>query len=134
MLGRGWSRIDEDVQGEWGYYGVLDEFLNAPDVSKAAAAGWGGDRYAVYQGPASGDVCLVLVSEWDTTADAREFAAAYAKRSALRYSIQQGTIGPRPWHTGEGDIVIDQRGARVVIIEGIPAAADSAALVAKLWQ
>ena len=50
LLGRGWSRIDEDVQGEWGYYSTLDEFLKAPDVSAAAAAGWGGDRYAVFEG------------------------------------------------------------------------------------
>jgi hypothetical protein len=123
LLGRGWSKIDEDVQGEWGYYSVLDEFLKAPDVSKAAAAGWGGDRFAVYQGPSSGDVCLVQLSTWDTPADAREFADAYVRRSALRY----GT--PR-----QGDLVIDQRGARVAIIEGIPAAANSAALLARLWE
>jgi hypothetical protein len=134
LLGRGWSQIDDDVQGEWGYYSVLDEFLKAPDVSRTAAAGWGGDRYVVYQGPASTDVCLVLLSAWDTPADAREFADAYARRSALRYGIQQGAIGPRPWHTNEGDLVIDRRGARVLIVEGIPAAANSAALLAKLWQ
>lgn len=134
LLGRGWSRIDEDVQGEWGYYSTLDEFLKTPDVSAAAAAGWGGDRYAVYEGPSSGDVCLVLLSTWDTPADAREFADAYARRSALRYGVQQAPVGPRPWHTSEGDIAIDQRGSRVAIIEGIPAAADAAAVMARLWQ
>jgi len=134
LLGRGWSRLDEDVQGEWGYYSILDEFLKAPDVSTAAAAGWGGDRYAVYEGPASGDVCVVLLSTWDTPADAREFADAYARRSALRYGIPQAPIGPDAWHTKDGDIAIDQRGSRVAIIEGIPARANAAALMARLWQ
>jgi hypothetical protein len=134
LLGRDWSRIDEDVQGEWGYFSMLDEFLKAPEVSNAAAAGWGGDRYAVYEGPSSGDVCMVLVSVWDTPADAREFAGAYAVRTARRYGIPPRVIGPQPWHTSEGDVMIDQRGARVVIIEGMPATANRAALLARLWE
>jgi hypothetical protein len=134
LLGRGWARIDEDVQGEWGYYSLLDEFLKAPETSQAAAAGWGGDRYAVYQGPAPGDVCLVQVSAWDTPADAREFADAYARRSGLRYGVTPGPNGPQPWRTAEGGVAIDLRGNRVVIVEGIPAAANGAALVARLWQ
>jgi hypothetical protein len=132
-LGRGWSRIDEDVQGEWGYYSTLDEFLKADDVSKAAAAGWGGDRYVVYQGPNPTDVCVVQVSAWDTPEDAREFADAYARRSALRYGIARPPIGPQPSRTGEGDIVIDQRSNRVVILEGVPASTDIAALMKTLW-
>jgi hypothetical protein len=76
----------------------------------------------------------VLLSTWDTPADAREFADAYARRSALRYGIPQAPIGPTPWHTREGDLAIDQRGSRVAIIEGIPARADAAALMAMLWR
>jgi hypothetical protein len=94
LLGRGWSKLDEDVQGEWGYYSMLDEFLKAPETSRAAAAGWGGDRYAVYEGPSATDACLVQMSVWDTPADAREFAQAYSARSALRYGIPLG--GRRP--------------------------------------
>ena len=134
LLGRGWSKLDEDVQGEWGYYSMLDEFLKAPETSRAAAAGWGGDRYAVYEGPSATDACLVQMSAWDTPADAREFAQAYSARSALRYGIPQAAAGPAPQRTSEGGLIIDQRGNRVVLIEGIPAAANAAALVARLWQ
>src|SRR5688572_3843740 len=46
-LGQGWRRIDYDVNGEWGYYLVLDQLLNNVTESKRAAAGWGGDRFAI---------------------------------------------------------------------------------------
>ncbi|HEX7529795.1 MAG TPA: hypothetical protein VF333_01530, partial [Pyrinomonadaceae bacterium] len=38
-----WRRLDYDVQGEWGFYLLLDEFLKSPVESRRAAAGWGGD-------------------------------------------------------------------------------------------
>ncbi len=46
-----WRRIDSDVEGEWGFYLLLDQFLKSPSESHRAAAGWGGDRYEVYEGP-----------------------------------------------------------------------------------
>src|SRR5258708_9071584 len=48
ILGPNWKRIDSDVNGEWGYYLILDEFLNDPIESKRASAGWAGDRFAIY--------------------------------------------------------------------------------------
>jgi hypothetical protein len=50
-LGRGWKMADNDVEGEWGYYLILDQILASPGVSKNASAGWGGDRYALFTGP-----------------------------------------------------------------------------------
>ena len=40
-----------------------------------AAAGWGGDRVALLEGP-DGKVAVVLDTAWDTTADADQFATA----------------------------------------------------------
>jgi hypothetical protein len=50
----GWRRIDSDVNGEWGYYLLLDQFLKSPAESRQAAAGWAGDRYDVYEGAEPG--------------------------------------------------------------------------------
>src|SRR6185369_6064486 len=50
-LGLGWKMIDSDVNGEFGLYLILDQFLNAAEESKEAAAGWAGDRCVVYEGP-----------------------------------------------------------------------------------
>ncbi|HYE15868.1 MAG TPA: hypothetical protein VD968_15605, partial [Pyrinomonadaceae bacterium] len=41
-LGKGWKLADHDVNGEWGYFLLVDEFLKAREVSQKASAGWGG--------------------------------------------------------------------------------------------
>ena len=50
QLGPNWKKIDSDVNGEWGCYLVLDQFLNDPEESKRAAEGWAGDRFVIYEG------------------------------------------------------------------------------------
>jgi hypothetical protein len=133
-----WHRIDSDVNGEWSYYLILDQFLNAPAESKRAAAGWAGDRYALYEGP-GGQVFLAQVAAWDTENDAREFFAAYVKRTELRYPdakpIESSSGNEnRGWATSEGGVVIELHGLRVVILEGVPEGIDTNALLSSLWQ
>lgn len=131
-----WHRIDSDVNGEWGYYLLLDQFLNSPAESRRAAAGWAGDRYDVYEGANAGQVMIAHVSAWDTEADAREFFDAYVKRTKLRYPNVKGVDQPNSedqtrnskpqtqnfcsWQTNEGQVVLELRGLRVTIIEGLP--------------
>lgn len=134
----GWHRIDSDVNGEWGYYLILDQFLNAPAESKRAAAGWAGDRYALYEGP-TGQVFLAQVAAWDTENDAREFFDAYVKRTELRYPgakpLESSSASEqRAWDTSEGGLVIELRGLRIVILEGVPEGVDGNALTRALWQ
>jgi hypothetical protein len=154
-----WRRIESDVNGEWGYYLVLDQFLNAPADSKRAAAGWAGDRYALYEGP-NGQVFLAQVAVWDTENDAREFFDAYVKRTKLRYPgaellVTTGAQTPNAapetdnskletrnsrleivasstWMTREGRVIIELRGQRVVILEGIPEGLEAGALLKAL--
>ena len=120
-----WKRLDSDVQGEWGFYLILDQFLKSPADSRRAAAGWGGDRYAVYEGP-KGEVLIASLSTWDTENDAREFFDAYVKRTELRYAgatLLSPTTQAEPrrsWQTSEGKVTIDLRGSRVLILEGTP--------------
>src|SRR5436190_4289791 len=85
----GWKRIAADVNGEWGFYLILDQFLNSPADSRRAAAGWGGDRTAVYENE-KGEVLYVSLSAWDSEADAQEFFDAYVKRTDLRYAPAAG--------------------------------------------
>ena len=123
-----WRRIDSDVNGEWGYYLLLDQFLNTPAESRRAAAGWAGDRYDVYEGANPGQVMIAHVSAWDTEADAREFFDAYVKRTQRRYpnaNFLSDTRNPTPdafkiSQTSEGQVVMELRGLRVTIIEGLP--------------
>ena len=141
-LGSGWKKIDTDVNGEWSFYLILDQFLNAPSESKRAAAGWAGDCYTFYEGPNAEDRLLVQLSAWDTEADAREFFEAYAKRTSLRYpdasEASENAASPQPeslsWRTKEGAVVVELRGNRVLVVEGIPEKADKSTLVKALWD
>ncbi len=144
-----WRRLDYDVQGEWGFYLLLDEFLKSPAESRRAAAGWGGDRFAVYEGP-KGEVLIASLSTWDTENDAREFFDAYVKRTQLRYpgverldSVDPATRNSKvetrnseafSFRTSEGLAVIELRGSRVLILEGIPDRIDPNALLKSLRQ
>ena len=140
LLGRGWRVTDHDVNGEWGYYLILDEFLKSKSDSLKAASGWGGDHYVLYEGPRPGDVLLAQYTQWDTEADAAEFFNAYVRRTSARYSTAgasqlaaETTPTRAAWATSEGGVVIERSGLRVTIVEGLPKSA-SPALLAKLIQ
>ncbi|HZB44806.1 MAG TPA: hypothetical protein VE360_06165 [Pyrinomonadaceae bacterium] len=136
VLGRGWQVADHDVNGEWGYFLVLDEFLKAREASQTAAAGWQGDRFALYLGPAGGDVLLTHQTAWDTEQDAAEFFEAYAKRTSARYKVEpsadEATPNRRLWATGEGSVLMELNGKGVLIVEGAPDAAKAEAVVMAL--
>jgi hypothetical protein len=70
-LGDGWTEIDRDVMGEFGFLVYLEEAVSEVEAAEAAA-GWGGDVYAFLEGPA-GERILVILSAWDTEEDAQEF-------------------------------------------------------------
>jgi hypothetical protein len=85
-LGAGWELVDEDIMGEFYLRQYLAQQLPASAVGRAAA-GWGGDRYAVYHNAAAGALVMALRLVWDTPADALEFAAAYADYPAALLGV-----------------------------------------------
>ena len=135
VLGRTWKRIDSDVNGEWGCYLVLDEFLKNAAESKQASAGWGGDRFALYE-TRSGATFVAQLTAWDTLLDAREFFDAYAKRTSKRYpGASETKSGARMvWETAAGQVVMELRGSRVAILEGVPAKMNANKLLRMIWQ
>jgi hypothetical protein len=119
-----WKRLASDVNGEWGFYLILDQFLKSAVESRRAAAGWGGDRTSVYENQ-KGDVLYISLSTWDTENDAREFFDAYVKRTKIRYpeaapltDSQRGGPGSQTFQTPEGVTAIELRGSRVLIVDG----------------
>jgi hypothetical protein len=143
-LGSGWKRIDTDVNGEWSYYLILDEYLKSPQESKRAAAGWGGDRYSVYEGAKPGSVVITQLSAWDTPNDAMEFFDAYVKRTEGRYAgatpisnvytnFSTKWNEGRAWRTNEGLAIIVRQSDRVIIIEGLPENTDLKKVMDTVW-
>ena len=75
QLGAGWSVPLQDTFGELQLGIWLREAGVADATATAAAAGWGGDRLAVVEGP-GGAWGVVIETTWDRAADATEFVDA----------------------------------------------------------
>ncbi|HKU74109.1 MAG TPA: hypothetical protein VJR02_09330 [Pyrinomonadaceae bacterium] len=136
-LGPAWKRIDYDVNGEWGCYLILDEYLNNQAESKQASAGWGGDRFALYETGKPDEFFIAQITAWDTPGDAREFFDAYAKRTSKRYPDAKETKATEDrmeWQTGSGGVAMELRGSHVAIVEGVPSSVDSQTLLRTIWQ
>jgi hypothetical protein len=137
-LGKDWKRIDADVSGEYGYYLALAEFV-PKERAEAAAAGWGGDQYALYEN-AAGEWLLAHLSAWDAEADAEEFFQAYVARSRKRFadfkeSAAEGANVKRA-ATADGELRVERRGQSVLVVEGVRAGQlkQLDEVAAKLWQ
>lgn len=92
-LGSGWSVPLQDTLGEFQLEILLrDAGGVASGVSSTAAAGWGGDRVALIQGP-GGATGVALDTVWTTAGAASEFAAALDGLSGkLRAAGRNGTV------------------------------------------
>lgn len=95
-MGDGWSEVHQNTLGELqialllanlpagsGFNGITGHYT-IPDPSWNAAAGWDGDRYALWEN-ASGQEALVWRTAWDTEQDARSFAAALVRYEEGRW-------------------------------------------------
>ena len=136
-LGPAWKRVDYDVNGEWGCYLILDEFLNDTTESKQAAAGWAGDRFALYETGKPDQFFVAQLTAWDTPLDAQEFFSAYARRTAKRYADARELKSDDDrfeWQTSSGRVVLELRGSRVAIVEGVPSSTDAGKLLNTIWQ
>jgi hypothetical protein len=72
-LGDGWKVSLQDTLGEVLLEVVLRD--GGASATNDAAAGWGGDRVALVEGP-GGEKAVVMDTSWDTAKDAAEFEAA----------------------------------------------------------
>ncbi|HEY4575765.1 MAG TPA: hypothetical protein VIJ26_17430 [Thermoanaerobaculia bacterium] len=70
----GYRKASEGEMGELGLRILFRQDLESREQADAAAAGWGGDRFAVYE--KGGGRLIVWLTEWDTEADAGELRSA----------------------------------------------------------
>lgn len=79
-LGSGWQDLEPNTMGE----ALIDTWLGelgSTSPTAVAAAGWGGDRLVVAEGPNDGWAMAWSIA-WDSAADADEFQAAYRATAA----------------------------------------------------
>ncbi len=114
-LGSSWKELDSGVMGEWYTQLILTQGYDAKmrlpqSVGQKAAAGWGGDAYAVYYDAQTQASVTVLSTTWDTSQDAQEFASAFQQYGAQRWgsSTQQGDVST--WESSGAYTVFQSQG------------------------
>jgi hypothetical protein len=76
FMAPGWSRIEENILGEYGTYLFLKANGTVEATAAGASAGWDGDRYIGFERTRTGETVLVWLSVWDSEEDAGEFSRA----------------------------------------------------------
>jgi hypothetical protein len=113
--GAKWKELGRNVLGE------LQTSVMLGRAGPKAAAGWDGDRYAVFQGPAE-QLGLLWFSTWDSEDDAREFTRAYGRYQTKRMGkdgFQPEQIPDSLWRCMDNVCqVVERRGRDVAVIEG----------------
>jgi hypothetical protein len=100
-----WKVILESVLGERQWRMVFaTQDLAAEAV--LAAAGWNGDRFAVFWNEKTGAMLMLVCTSWDTEEDAAEFARSYARALAIKHP---GNSVPTR---------LEQQGTTVWVVEG----------------
>ncbi|HEX9941630.1 MAG TPA: hypothetical protein VGG03_06425 [Thermoanaerobaculia bacterium] len=102
----GWTKVSEGELGEAAIQTLLREPVHSRKRADAAAAGWGGDRFTVYE--RDGRRVLVWWTEWDSEADAREFQAA-ARKLGSGWRLE--ALSPRRVQAVRGELTREQRAA-----------------------
>lgn len=97
----GYQKASEGEMGELSMRILLREALKDAKSAETGAAGWGGDRFAVYE--KDGRRLVAWITEWDSVEDAAQFRAA-AK------SLGEG------WRVLDGDGAASSR--RVLVLRG----------------
>ncbi len=93
-LGDDWMLLLDRTMGEF----YLREYLRtqlAGREASAAAEGWGGDRYHIYQNAATGELAWVLRVVWDSEEEASEFDTAFEGLGDARF--EDGTRDSSCW-------------------------------------
>src|SRR3989475_1062228 len=78
LLGSNWSKLDENIMGEYGWREVLKQFLG-DDRAKMLAADWVGDRSAVYEEKQTKKLVLGTRLHLDSEEHAVRFFGQYSE-------------------------------------------------------
>ena len=120
LLGPDWTKLEENVMGEFGWKEVLKQFLGE-DRAKTLAAAWDGDRYVVYEHKHSKRLVLVSLLRLSSTADAVRFLGQYSEALEKKYD-ERSKLFRRPnffsFDSMEGGIYLRCQEAQCLSVEG----------------
>jgi hypothetical protein len=118
----GWDLGHHTVWGEAGFDIFFEEHGVEPVMARTAAAGWGGDRVALFvpvTGLASRAGIGVARTIWDTEADAIEAEEAFVR--ALDHLVAGTALGNQEWLGLDGrKSWVERSGTEVTAVVGAP--------------
>lgn len=116
--GDGWKELGQNVVGEMQLAVLLRKYSG-----KSAAAGWDGDRFAVFEGPEK-RLGLVWFTTWDDEAEAMEFAKSYIKFQTTKLGDDAAAPSEFPdalHRESQGAVfAVQRKGGDVAVVEGFP--------------
>ncbi len=77
LLGPDWTKLDENVMGEFGWMEILKQFLGEK-TAKPLATAWDGDRYSLYEQKQTKRLILVARVHLDSEEHASQFFGQYS--------------------------------------------------------
>src|SRR5713226_4091006 len=120
LLGTNWSKLDENILGEYGWKEVLKQFLDE-DRAKMLAAAWDGDRYSVFEEKHTKKLVLVTRLHLDSEEHAVRFFGQYSEALEKKYS-ERTNLFRRPnffsFDAPDGGVFLDCLGTECVTMEG----------------
>src|SRR5713226_7465243 len=109
VFGDNWSKLDENIMGEFGWKEVLKQFLDN-DRAKTLAAAWDGDRYVLYEHKQTKKLILVTRLHLDSEEHAARFFGQYSEALEKKYSERTNLLR-RPnffsFDTPDGGVFLD---------------------------
>jgi hypothetical protein len=118
------KEVAADELGEFGLGAVLGLSLGE-GAGRAAAAGWRGDHYRVWE-ESGGRLPLAYLVKMDSERLARALALTYATALEKRQVVLAGKRVADPagalltWRDGERAFAVESRGAELLILEQVP--------------
>jgi len=90
-LGSNWTKLDENLLGEFGWREVLKQFLG-DERAKSLAAAWDGDRYAVYEQKKTKNLLLLTSLHLDSEEHAARFFGQYSEALEKKHSERSNLL------------------------------------------
>jgi hypothetical protein len=119
-VGTDWTKLEENLMGEFGWKEVLKQFLGEERATPVSAK-WNGDRYVVYEHKKTKRLLLIARLDLGSEADADRFFEAYSEALKKKYDRRTGEdVHPDflSFDTSDGGVFLRCVAAGCVTLEG----------------
>jgi hypothetical protein len=119
-LGPEWTKLEDNIMGEFGWKEVFRQFLGEDRAGPLAAA-WEGDRYIVFEQKRTKHLVLVTRVKWSNEVQAARFFGQYSEALEKKHG-ERTNLFRRPsffsFNTPDGDVFLHCAVTECLTVEG----------------